>query len=438
MTLKEIKLTVSTDFTIPASLLKNDPTTNEQILSFGASLLDAKSSLLLKSTLDSRSKALTDAHTREIEKHQAEITHLLSQLDLKTSETAALKKQINADKDELYQFAFNKANQTLSARIQDFQNTISILQKNNEKNDLTSSHLTQSIGSLKNTMESYLARISGKTNDIRMVGELSIEDYIYEKFSNAQLKPTSGETAGGDYHLAIGEMNALVESKNVITMRKEDITKFWRDIEYRTSKGEINAALFISCRDTNLFDGRKHFVFRFQNGIPVIYISNAHENMEIVRISILILQHLVENDVCGKETSEELDEEDQYLLEITKDFYNQFSELQNSLKAQKKAIEILVDNFHKQEQIYDKIAKQLQDAILKYPQIKYQSSADISIAKPAINQSITDLYSKIKEKGGDVKRKDMMDWGFNDSFIRQYGGVKKINEAALGTITIDT
>jgi hypothetical protein len=83
-------------------------------------------------------------------------------------------------------------------------------------------------------------------------------------------------------------------------------------------------------------------------------------------------------------------------------------------------------------------AKQLQDAILKYPQIKYQSSADISIAKPATNQSITDLYSKIKEKGGYVKRKDMMDWGFNDSFIRQYGGVKKINEAALGTITIDT
>jgi hypothetical protein len=160
--------------------------------------------------------------------------------------------------------------------------------------------------------------------------------------------------------------------------------------------------------------------------------------MEIIRISILILQHLIEHNLNIKD-SDDIQDHDHYLFNITKDFYSQFLDLQNSQKNQKKAIDLLTDNFLKQEQTYEKITKQLQDAILKYPQIKYHNSNDISIAKPSLqsNNSITDLLNKIKERRTRAKLKDMLDWGFSDPFIRQHGGVKKINETALADIIDD-
>ena len=134
-------------------------------------------------------------------------------------------------------------------------------------------------------------------------GEKFIEQYLYDKFSSCSITDTHKSTSYGDMLFKFDKLNTMVESKNVINLKKDDINKFYKDVKIRTDNSEINSALFISLNECNLSDNR-YFTFEIKNKIPIIFISNVFKNPELIRISIIILNYInkfisnFSNNIC--------------------------------------------------------------------------------------------------------------------------------------------
>jgi len=80
-------------------------------------------------------------------------------------------------------------------------------------------------------------------------GEKFIQSYLYDKFSNCSIIDTHKHTSFGDMLFKFEKLNTMVESKNVMSLKKDDINKFYKDIKIRTENSEINSALFISLNE---------------------------------------------------------------------------------------------------------------------------------------------------------------------------------------------
>jgi hypothetical protein len=126
-----------------------------------------------------------------------------------------------------------------------------------------------------------------------IIGEDFIETFLSESFSNCKIFNFTKEFGKGDFLFVLNESKILIESKNVQTLKKEDIDKFYRDIDIQHTKGTINAGLLISLNDTNLINGKRLFHIEIKNSIPIIMISNAFKMTEYIRFSILIIKSVI-------------------------------------------------------------------------------------------------------------------------------------------------
>lgn len=121
-------------------------------------------------------------------------------------------------------------------------------------------------------------------------GETIVHGQIMNTFPKSVVEDTSGITARGDmlWKLNNDQFRALVEVKNVQTVRNSDITKFERDVKINSTDGVCNCALFVSLK-TEYIPTKGKFHFEFTNNIPIIYVSNVFFAPEVLKLALNIL-----------------------------------------------------------------------------------------------------------------------------------------------------
>jgi hypothetical protein len=121
-------------------------------------------------------------------------------------------------------------------------------------------------------------------------GESIVHAQIMNTFPKSVIEDTSGITARGDmlWKLNKDQFRALVEVKNVQTVRNSDIIKFERDLKMNSTDGICNCALFVSLK-TEYIPSKGQLHFEFINNIPIIYVSNVFFAPEILKLALNIL-----------------------------------------------------------------------------------------------------------------------------------------------------
>ena len=222
-----------------------------------------------------------------------------------------------------------------------------------------------------------------------IMGENFIESFLSSYFPNCKIIDTHKETAKGDMLFIFDKVKTLIESKNVQKLKKDDIDKFYRDIELRTSKNEINSAILISLNDTNLIDGKRFFHFEIKNNIPIIMISNVFKNKEYIRFSISIFNYLIENGFADNETD---DEKINFVINAINEINIFFKFQITYLNSDKQMIIKLEESFRKRESDLFNIDKLFKNIFNKFPELNIQDN----IKKNSNELKIIDIINKIK------------------------------------------
>ena len=259
-------------------------------------------------------------------------------------------------------------------------------------------------------------------------GEKFIQTYLYDKFSNCAITDTHKSTSYGDMLFKYDKLNTMIESKNVMSLKKDDINKFYKDIKIRTENLEINSALFISLNDCNISESCRYFSFEIKNKIPIIFISNVFKNPELIRISIIILNYInkfisnFNNNISVHNIVNDLENSIQL---INKQF--------DYIDTDKKLITKFQQNLSAKENDLDKLLKLIIDTIHNN-RIETNDNIDYSL------ESILKILKEEKNKNPDFKLNLTNIHSFNISkyVIKKYGGVKKINKILSDEITKDT
>lgn len=259
-------------------------------------------------------------------------------------------------------------------------------------------------------------------------GEKFIQSYLYDKFSSCAITDTHKSTSYGDMLFKFEKLNTMIESKNVMSLKKDDINKFYKDIRIRTENSEINSALFISLNDCNISDSSRYFSFEIKNKIPIIFISNVFKNPELIRISIIILNYInkfisnFSNNISVHNIVNDLENTIQL---INKQF--------DYIDTDKKLITKFQQNLNAKESDLDKLLKLVIDTI-NNNQIETNDNIDYSL------DTILKILKEEKNKDPEFKLSLNNIHSFNISkyVIKKYGGVKKINKILSDEITKDT
>jgi hypothetical protein len=311
----------------------------------------------------------------------------------------------------------------LQTNNQDLNNKLIDMYKKNENNNLD--NINGNINLLNDKFSNYFDKIFKGNTEKGNYGEDFIENYLIDKFTNSKIIDTHKECAKGDIFFVFDKIKLLIESKNVQVLKKDDIDKFYRDIELQTSKNNINCALLISLNDTNLVNGKRHFHFEFKNNIPVIMISNIFNNTEFIRFAILTLNYLVKNGYATKDT----DDEKIYIIILAlNEIFDIIKMQMNYLQNDKHLIIKLEESFKKRESDLFNINKLFKNIFLKYPEISINSKETI-----LVEDSFNDIILKIKHKiektpNFIINLKNLDDINIPSNLIKKIGGIKKIND----------
>ena len=258
-------------------------------------------------------------------------------------------------------------------------------------------------------------------------GEKFIQTYLYDKFSNCSIIDTHKNTSFGDMLFKFEKLNTMIESKNVMSLKKDDVNKFYRDIKIRTENNEINSALFISLNDCSINDNVRYFSFEIKNKIPIIFISNVFKNPELIRISIIILNYITKfisnfnNNISIHNIVNDLENSIQL---INKQF--------EYIDTDKKLITKFQQNINNKESELDKLLKLVLNTI-QNNKIETNDNVDYSL------ESIIKILKEEKNKNSEFKLSLHNIHSFNISkyVVKKYGGVKRINKMISDEVNKD-
>ena len=320
----------------------------------------------------------------------------------------------------------------LQNNIQELNNKLMNFNKLNENNKYES--INDNINVLNEKVCTYFDKIFKGNTEKGNFGENFIENYLTDKFTNSKIIDCSKEFAKGDMFFVFNQMKTLIESKNVVTLKKDDIDKFYRDIQVRVSKGEINSALLISLNNTNLINGMKHINFEIRYGIPIIMISDVFNNTEFIRFAILILNYLIENGYANNESD---DEKIYFVINSLNEIFMSFKYQLNLLQNDKNMLIKLEESFVKREKDIYNIDKLLKNIFSKFPEYninqKINNNSQNNDIKELNEDTLSLIINKIKNKINEnpnflINIKNLEELDISSSLVRKNGGLKKILE----------
>ena len=281
------------------------------------------------------------------------------------------------------------------------------------------------INDINNNFSKFFNKFDNGNVEKGNFGEKFIQNYLHDKFSNCTITDTHKNTSFGDMLFKYEKLITMVESKNVASLKKDDINKFYKDIKIRTDNSEINSALFISLNDCSLLESNKYFSFEIKNRIPVIFISNVFKNSELIRISIIILNYITKfitnfnNNISVHNIVNDLES---IIYLINKQF--------EYIDTDKKLIFKFQQNLSIKENELDKLLKLVLNTVHNN-KIETNENLDFSL------ESIINILKEEKKKNPDFKLNlnNLQFFNISKYLIKKYGGVKRINKIISEEIT---
>ena len=343
-------------------------------------------------------------------------------------------KRITENDYEKILYLHNKQNIELKEKNDELYNKIDMLNRkiieiSKYKDESNYINITQNLDVLNNKFSSYFEKIFRENTAKGAFGENFIQNYLSDKFSNSQIINTSKETACGDITFIFDNLNLLIESKNVQTLKKDDIDKFYRDIEVRSAKNDINSALLVSLNDTNLVNGYRIFHFEIKNNIPIIMISNVFNNNEFIRMAIMILNNLIKKNMFQNNFDND-EEKISILIKAINQLFDNIKQQISLLEHDKSLINKLQESYNKREAEIFNTNKIFTELFSKIPNIwKTNDNKD----KEKDNEKIlNDIIDKINIKCQEdpnfvISIKNIEGLGFSNSIIKKIGGIRKIS-----------
>jgi hypothetical protein len=475
-------------------LLKNDVLINETILNYGILLYENQYDILQNinnesnieittiktkyeeiinkiesEKIDQKNKYLSEMNQNEIilkEQYETKIKFLENDIDtLKNNKIFEitsfiekgkqiaiddyekilnLHKKINDDMKTNYETQIkllNEKNNRLDENIEKLNNKLVEYNKLKEDNNYNS--INSNINNLDDKMSDFLKLFCNNTKKGEF-GETFIENYLANAFLNSNIIDKHKETACGDFLFIYDYSKILLESKNVQILKKDDTDKFYRDIELRAKNNEINSALLISLHNTSLVNGSRHFVFEIKNNIPIIMISDAYNNPNYIKFSILLLNNLLK---CGFLNNMSDTDEDKlyYIINSLNEMFSLFKNELLFLENDKQILLKLDNSFKKREANLFNMKKLFTNIFSKYPDItafKNINENKIEISNnedlnndPNFNIIIDKIKDKLKEDPSfNLTIDNLKKINISGTAIRKYS-MKKIIEK-IKTISI--
>jgi len=249
-------------------------------------------------------------------------------------------------------------------------------------------------------------------------GEKFIYSYIIDKFSNCTITDTHKNTSFGDMLFKYDKLNTMIESKNVNSLKKDDINKFYKDINIRTENNEINSALFVSLNECSISESCRYFSFEIKNKIPIIFISNTFKNPELIRISIIILNYMTKfitnfnNNLCIHNIVNELENS---IHLINKQF--------EYIDTDKKLITKFQQNLTAKENDLDKLLDTILSTIHNN---KLETNENIDYSLESLVQLLK--IKKNKDPNFKLTLNNMNSFNISKYIVKKYGGIKKLNK----------
>ncbi len=377
---------------------------------------------------ESKIGALENDMERMINEKTLDITTLIDKGKSITKEDydkiVGLHVAMNAEMKKTYEkqlAEMNEKNERMRENIAELNEKILEMSKMGENGRFDA--INGNIGVLNDKVSNLFDKIFKGNTEKGIFGENFIENYLADKFSNGKIIDTHKETAKGDMLFLFDKSKMLIESKNVQVLKKDDTDKFYRDIEYRVAKGEINSALLISLNDTNLVNGKRHFHFEVKSNIPVIMVSNVFNNTEFIRFSILTLNYLIKFgignfDGGGKEASGN-DEKMSIVVQGINETFGGFKSQMAYLQNDKQLLQKMEESYRKRENEMMNVEKIYKNIFFKFPELAFSG------------EDVCDGNTKKKMKknvGENVVKKGDCEGGISDGILV---GDEEINDGEL-------
>lgn len=361
------------------------------------------------------------------------LLHEKYNIDLKLNYENQIK-ELHSKLDDLYQ-----KNNILTNKLFDINNN-----NQNYKYDT----LINNINTLNNKLNDNFDKFYKGNTEKGIMGENFIESFLTTYFTNCKIIDTHKQTAKGDILFIFDKVKTLIESKNVQTLKKEDIDKFYRDVELTASKNEINSAILISLNDTNLAYGKRLFHFEIKYNIPIIMISNVFKNQEYIRFSISIFNYLIKN---GINNYQHKDYNIIPIINTINDIYITFKSQINYLNSDKQIIEKLYESIKKRQNELLNIDTLFKNIFSKLP-ITYTTQTTHStqatqatlsthynheqLLNIIINKIKTHPHYSNKNYNFKINIKNLLSIGISKNDIKHSGGIKNIQEAFTDILVV--
>lgn len=380
-------------------LINNNIYDNEYILNAGIMMLKIKKN---NNSNEFDVLNIINYYHKTIDNLNKKINNLEN--DVKNYNISDEEKQIIHHIDKKYDDLFSK----ISANLYDYDKNI-----NHNLNPMINR-----INDIDHNFSKFFNKFDSGNVEKGNFGEKFIHSYLYDKFSNCSITDTHKNTSFGDMLFKFDKLNTMIESKNVISLKKDDINKFYKDIKIRTENNEINSALFISLNECSISESCRYFSFEIKNKIPIIFISNTFKNPELIRISIIILNYMTKfmanfnNNLSIHNIVNELENSIQL---INKQF--------DYIDTDKKLITKFQQNITAKENDLDKLLNLILNTIHNN-KIETNENIDYSL------ESIMKILKTEKNKDVDFKLtlNNMHAFNISKYTVKKYGGIKKLNK----------
>jgi hypothetical protein len=330
-------------------------------------------------------------------------------------------------------------------QIKDLNTKLNDLNEFNRSLHLKNEQLTERIFEVNKTMEnSKFDSIIGNFNVLNeklsdnfdkfykgsfekgLMGEQFIENYLCDAFTNCKIINTSSETSAGDLLFIFDKVRTLVESKNINYMKQFDIDKFYKDIEIRVNRNEINSAILISLHNTNLVHGKRLFHFEIKWGIPIIMIGDVFKNKEYIRFSISVFNYLIKNGFASSETDEE---KFSFIVNTINEVYMLFKYQMTFLNNDKAMLIKMEDSYRKREMNLNDIEKLFKVIFSKCPEISIHDNKSKNGMDDIINKIKSHITTIQSDSDFKINIKNLEIIGISRNDIRTVGGIKNVQDA---------
>jgi hypothetical protein len=161
-------------------------------------------------------------------------------------------------------------------------------------------------------------------------GETNMIERLNNLFPNAEILDTHKETGNGDARLVINNIQILYENKNFDSgnIPKRDLDKFRRDV------GINDCDCGIICSERTGIACKNDLDIEIVNNKPCIFLHKTSENLDKIKIAVLILCNILENKMDLNTSS----------LQEIKDMNDELSEIIKNYNSNKKSIENISSN----------------------------------------------------------------------------------------------